>query len=197
VHTLVHGGVIRPVLSRVTDREIVYAGPISLPTETTRIEKNWVLFDHGGELHCLYRLDPLTIFARGRDGAWRLVKRVDNGWGRVVRRHAQQLGEPRAVRRGQPRLLAQHRRRSLRAGRDASRREPRHSRARPACCSTDTTRCGGYKPGVLYVSALVVHEGRVLAFYGEGDAHSGVASFRRGGARGGAASPVLSRHASR
>jgi len=41
----------------------------------------------------------------------------------------------------------------------------------------DSATGGNDKPGVLYVSALVVHEGRVLAFYGEGDAHTGVAVF--------------------
>ena len=35
----------------------------------------------------------------------------------------------------------------------------------------------GHKPGVLYVSSLVEHGGRILAFYGEGDAHTGVAIF--------------------
>ena len=176
VHTLVHGGVIRPVLSRLTDREIVYAGPISLPAETTRIEKNWVLFDHGGELHCLYRLDPLTIFARGRGGAWRLVKRVDNGWGasfagmlsnsaNLVPFAGGHLGFWHSVVGGRyvqgAMLLDENLDLAfatgvLLDGRDA---------------------VPGYKPGVLYVSALVVHEGRVLAFYGEGDAHTGVAVF--------------------
>jgi hypothetical protein len=37
----------------------------------------------------------------------------------------------------------------------------------------------GFKPGVLYVSALVGLDDRVLAFYGEADAHTGVAIFDR------------------
>ncbi len=33
----------------------------------------------------------------------------------------------------------------------------------------------GHKPGVLYVSSLIERDGQVLAFYGEADAHTGVA----------------------
>ena len=84
VHTMVHDGSIRPVLSSVTDGEIAYRGPIALPLAPMPIEKNWVLFEHEGELHCLYRLDPLTIYARGARGKWRLRKCVDNGWSAVL-----------------------------------------------------------------------------------------------------------------
>jgi hypothetical protein len=176
VHTLVHGGVIRPVLSRVTDREIVYTGPISLPTETTRIEKNWVLFDHGGELHCLYRLDPLTIFARGRNGTWRLVKRVDNGWSASFAGMLSNSANLVPFAGGH--LGFWH---SIVDGRYVQGAMLLDENLDIACATGalldghDAVR--GYKPGVLYVSALVVHAGRVLAFYGEGDAHSGVATF--------------------
>lgn len=176
VHTLVHGGAIHPVLARIAGRDIVYEGPIALPIDTTPIEKNWVLFEHGGELHCLYRLDPLTIFARGRGGDWRLVKRVDNGWGatfdgmlsnsaNLVPFAGGHLGFWHSIVDGryvQGALL-------LDANLDLA-------------CATDVLLDGrdaapGHKRGVLYVSALVVHGGRVLAFYGEGDAHTGVAAF--------------------
>ena len=176
VHTMVHGGAIRPVLARLTDREIVHAGPIALPADTTPIEKNWVLFDQGGELHCLYRLDPLTIFVRARDGRWRLRKRVDNGWGasfagmlsnsaNLVPFAGGHLGFWHSIVDGryvQGAML-------LDANLDLA-------------CATGALLDGrdatpGYKRGVLYVSSLVVHGGRVLAFYGEGDAHTGVAEF--------------------
>jgi hypothetical protein len=176
VHTLVHDGAIRPVLARLTDREIVYDGPIALPTETTPIEKNWVLFEHGGELHCLYRLDPLTIFVRTRGKRWRLCKRVDNGWGasfagmlsnsaNLVPFAGGHLGFWHSIVEGRYVQGAMR----LDANLDLA-------------CATGVLLDGrdaapGHKPGVLYVAALAVHGGRVLAFYGEGDAHAGVAAF--------------------
>jgi len=176
VHTLVHGGTIRPVLARLTDREIVYDGPIALPTQTTPIEKNWVLFEHGGDLHCLYRLDPLTIFARGRGGRWRLVKRVDNGWGasfagmlsnsaNLVPFAGGHLGFWHSIVDGRYVQGAMR----LDANLDLV--------AATGVLLDGRDATPGHKPGVLYVSALAVHAGRVLAFYGEGDAHSGVAAF--------------------
>jgi len=176
VHTLVHDGAIRPVLARLTDREIVYDGPIALPTEPTPIEKNWVLFEHGGELHCLYRLDPLTIFVRASGNRWRLCKRVDNGWGasfagmlsnsaNLVPFAGGHLGFWHSIVEGRYVQGAMR----LDANLDL-------------VCATGVLLDGrdatpGHKPGVLYVSALAVHGGRVLAFYGEGDAHAGVAAF--------------------
>jgi hypothetical protein len=185
----------------VTDREIAYDGPIALPTATTPIEKNWVLFEHGGELHCLYRLDPLTIFVRARGGRWRLRKRVDNGWGasftgmlsnsaNLVPFAGGHLGfwhsivdDRRAVQRSSS---------PLGGGAQGALRgdhPPRYVQGAmlldanlDLACATGALLDGrdaapGHKPGVLYVSSLVVRDGRVLAFYGEGDAHAGVASF--------------------
>lgn len=176
VQTMVHGGTIRPVLSRLAETAIEFQGGIDLPLATTPIEKNWVLFVHEDELHCLYRLDPLTIFARDATGRWRLRKRVDNGWGdrfpsmlsnsaNLVPFEGGQLGFWHSIVDGRyvqgamrldDRLDLVSATDVLLDGRDAAR---------------------GQKPGVLYVSSLVEHEGRVLAFYGEGDAHTGVATF--------------------
>lgn len=176
VHTLVRPGSIRPVLARATDRELELVGPLELPLATTPIEKNWVLFVHEDELHCLYRLDPLTVFARDRRGRWHLRKRVDNGWGdrfpgmlsnsaNLVPFDGGQLGFWHSLvdeRYVQGAMLLDDR--------------------LDLACATGVLLDGndaarGYKRGVLYVSSLVVHGDRVLAFYGEGDAHSGVAVF--------------------
>jgi predicted GH43/DUF377 family glycosyl hydrolase len=176
VHTMVRPSGIRPVLSRLGARTIELVDPLDLPVETTRIEKNWVLFEASGRLHCLYKLDPLTIFARGDDGAWRLVKRAENGWSRAFTGNLSNsanlvpfmgghLGFWHSIVDGRyvqgavwldRKLDIRFATGVLLDGRHAER---------------------GYKPGVLYVSGLVVHGGKVHAFLGEGDAHTGVATF--------------------
>jgi predicted GH43/DUF377 family glycosyl hydrolase len=176
VHTMVHGGTIRPVLSRLADRAIEWQGAIDLPLATTPIEKNWVLFIHEDELHCLYRLDPLTIFARDARGRWRLRKRVDNGWGdrfpallsnsaNLVPFDGGHLGFWHSIVDG----------RYVQGAMLLDDRLDVASTTGVLLDGRDSVQ--GHKPGVLYVSSLVVHEGRVLAFYGEGDAHTGVAVF--------------------
>lgn len=176
VHTMVHGGTIRPVLSRVTDRTIEWLGPIELPLATTPIEKNWVLFVHEGELHCLYRLDPLTIFARDARGRWHLRRRVDNGWG--DRFPGMLSNSANLVPFGGGHLGFWH---SIVDGRYVQGAMLLDDRLDLAS-TTGTLLDGrevvtGHKPGVLYVSSLVALGGKVLAFYGEGDAHTGVAVF--------------------
>jgi predicted GH43/DUF377 family glycosyl hydrolase len=176
VHTMVHAGSIRPVLARATDRELALVGPLELPLATTPIEKNWVLFVHEDELHCLYRLDPLTIFARDARGRWRLRKRADNGWG--DRYTAMLSNSANLVPFDGGHLGFWH---SLVDGRYVQGAMLLDGRLDLAC-ATGTLLDGrdavpGHKRGVLYVSSIVVHGDRVLAFYGEGDAHSGVAAF--------------------
>jgi hypothetical protein len=176
VHTLVHAGTIRPVLSRVTDDAIVSLGPLALPVATSRIEKNWVLFEHEGELHCLYRLDPLTILVRGARGRWRVRKRADNGWGDRFRGMLSNSANLVPFDGGH--LGFWH---SIVDGRYVQGALLLDDRLDIACATgvllDGRDAAPALKPGVLYVSALVVHGGRVLAFYGEGDAHSGVAVY--------------------
>src|SRR5262249_944276 len=81
VHSVVTTpGGIKPVISRVTDTGLEPFDSLDLPTNLAPVEKNWVLFVHGGRLHCLYKLDPLTIFVRTAPGTWDLVKEEENGW---------------------------------------------------------------------------------------------------------------------
>jgi len=176
VQTMVLGGSIRPVLSRVTEREIVYAGAIELPRALADVEKNWVLFAHEGELHCLYHLDPLAIYARGADGQWRSRKRIDTGLadfhGGIVSNSANLV--PFAG----GHLGFWHTRVDGRYVQGALRLDDRLDLVSVSGVLLDGREAApGYKPGVLYVSALVVRGGQVLVFYGEGDAHAGVACF--------------------
>ncbi|MEO8487711.1 MAG: hypothetical protein ABI585_15395 [Betaproteobacteria bacterium] len=174
VHTMVHADRIRPVLARADETSITFVGELEMPFATTRIEKNWVLFEHHGELHCLYRLEPLTILAREGGGRWRVCKRDHLAWptgfpaslsnsSNLVPFEGGHLGFWHArvdERYVQGAMLLDEKLDIVAAtgvlldGRDAA---------------------PGQKAGVLYVSSLVVHDGRVLAFYGEGDAHTGVA----------------------
>jgi predicted GH43/DUF377 family glycosyl hydrolase len=176
VHTMVRPGGIRPVLARATESEIELLGAIELPWTSTPIEKNWVLFVHEDELHCLYRLDPLLVFARGRRGRWQLRKRVDNGWG--DRFPAMLSNSANLVPFDGGHLGFWH---SVVDGRYVQGALLLDDRLDLACATgvllDGRDAAPGHKRGVLYVSALVAQEHRVLAFYGEGDAHSGVAVF--------------------
>ena len=176
VNTIVHRGAIRPMLSRLSGTHIEPADPLALPIALDPIEKNWVLFEHGGELHCLYKLDPLTIFARDARGRWRLVKRGHNGWADGFR--GTLSNSANLIPFGDGRLGFWH---SIVDGRyvqGAMLLGPDlELRARTGVLLDGVRAAHGHKPGVLYVSSLVAHGGRVLAFYGEGDAHLGVATF--------------------
>jgi predicted GH43/DUF377 family glycosyl hydrolase len=176
IHTLVHEGRIRPVLSRFDDRDIRFFDPLELPLPIAPVEKNWVLFEHEGALHCLYQLDPLTIFARRPDGAWALVKREENGWGddftgtlsnsaNLIPFMDGYLGFWHSIVAGryvQGAVLLDH---------DLAIRY-----RTDALLDGERVR-GGHKHGALYVTALVERNGRIFAFYGEGDAHTSVAEF--------------------
>jgi len=176
VHTLVHAGQIRPMLSRLSEGHIEPAGPMALPLPLDRIEKNWVLFEHEGALHCLYKLDPLTILVREASGSWRVVVRSDNGWAdgfrgtlsnsaNLIPFEGGYLGFWHSI------VDRRYVQGAMLLGPDLA------LRSRTGVLLDGRRAVPGHKPGVLYVSSLVEHDGRILAFYGEGDAHTGVAIF--------------------
>ena len=176
VQTTVEAGTIRPTLSRVTDGEIVSLAALDLPLPLSRVEKNWVLFEHDGELHCLYQLDPLTILVRGARGRWRVRKRVHNGW--ADRFPGVLSNSANLVPFDGGYLGFWHTRLEERYVQGALLLDQRLDLAFATGILLDGRDAApGFKAGVLYVSSLVVHGGRVLAFYGEGDAHTGVATF--------------------
>jgi predicted GH43/DUF377 family glycosyl hydrolase len=178
VHTTVDGRTIRPSLSRILDDTLQPFDDLALPIELQRVEKNWVLFEHGGALHCLYKLDPLTIFRRAPDGSWTCIVEDENGWSgsvagtlsnstNLVPFEGGYLGFWHTIDDGRYVQGAMF----LNADLEIT-------------YATGTLLDGGdvregFKPGVLYVSALVADAARVLAFYGEGDSHTGVAEFDR------------------
>lgn len=178
VHSEVRPGRIRPAISRMFGDALQRFDEFNLPHRLAPVEKNWVLFERDGVLHCLYKLDPLTIFAKAENGAWRLVKETDNGWSiqlantlsnsaNLIPFDGGYLGFWHTIASGRyvqgaflldHDLAIQSRTGVLLDGRDV---------------------LDGFKPGVIYVSALVEDGDRILAFYGEGDAHTGVAIFDR------------------
>lgn len=175
VHTLVHGGRIRPMLSRLTERHIEPAGSLIMPFEVEPIEKNWVLFEHRGVLHCLYSLDPLTILAR-EGGVWRVVRRTHNGWAdRFVGMlsNSTNLIPFRGGHLGFWHSIVD--RRYVQGAMMLDDRLDLVAATGVLIDGGDIRR--GHKPGVLYTSALVEHAGRVLAFHGEADEHVGVTIF--------------------
>lgn len=179
VHTVVRPGSIRPMISRLGERTIEPADPVALPFATPWIEKNWALFEHEGRLHMLYRLDPLTILARDDAGAWRLVKRVHNGWGDRFRKMLSNSANLVPFDGG---LLGfWHSIVGERYVQGALKLDRNLDLVAATGVLLDGKRVRrGVKPGVLYVSALVVRGGEVLAFHGEADEHVGVATIDAG-----------------
>jgi len=176
VHTLVERGRIKPVLSAVRGRRLELVDPLELPLPLRRVEKNWVLFEHDGALHCLYQLDPLLILRRRRAGRWVVVR---ERWTGLQDGHDHLLSNSTNLIPFRGGYLgfwhtAVHRRYVQGAFLlDAD----LELVARTGVLLDGADVIDGWKPGVLYVSALVEYAGQVLAFYGEGDAHAGVAVF--------------------
>ena len=176
IHTTIRAGRIRPALSRVVAGTLEPAGPIELPIATAPIEKNWVLFDHDDTLHCVYQLDPLTIFARQEGGDWRLVRREHNGWADRFRNPLSNSANLIPFMDGYLGFWHSIVDRRYVQGAVLLGRDLTIQYRTPVLLDGGTIRTG-FKPGVLYVSSLVEHGNNVLAFYGEGDAHTSVAIF--------------------
>jgi hypothetical protein len=178
VHSAVRPGSIKPVISRMFEDALQRFDDFDLPVKPARVEKNWVLFEHEGALHCLYKLDPLTIFARSSEGVWQVVKEEDNGWAtqleRVLSNSANLIPFDDGY-LGFWHTITDNRyiQGAFLLGRDLS------IRFRTGTLLDGSDVQDGHKPGVIYVSALLEDRGRVLAFYGECDAHTGVAVFDR------------------
>lgn len=183
---------IRPVLSRlaVNMAETPWVwleryDDWSLPLVPQPVEKNWVLLEKDGELYTVYSLDPLVIFRRHREqgtaarpDGWVLYNSSPNGW-------ASALGKPP---RNSTHLLPfaggylgwwhvildqsyVHGAYWLDADLQL--------RARTGVLFDGSwVRGDVYKEGVMYVSSQLVQDERILLFYGEGDAHAGVATLR-------------------
>lgn len=177
VHSLAQDRRIKPVISRVTGDRLEPFDALDLPIPVAPVEKNWVLFEREGRLHCLYKLDPLTIFVRTGPGAWELVKEEENGWSDAYPRFLSNSVNPIPFDGGYlgfwHTILTTSRyvQGAYRLGPDLS------ITHRTGILLDGAEVRDGYKPGVLYVSALVAHRDRVLAIYGEGDAHTSVAIF--------------------
>ena len=145
-----------------------------MPIDLAPVEKNWVLFEHDGALHCLYRLDPLTVFVRDGERSWRLVRREENGWSAAfenVLSNSANLIPFMGGYLGFWHSIVDHRYVQGALLLDGS-LQIRYSTG--VLLDGEGVR-HGYKPGVIYVSALVQHRGHILAFFGEADAHCGVA----------------------
>lgn len=177
-HSAVRPDRIKPIISRLYDDALQRYDEFELPVTPVRVEKNWVLFEHDGRLHCLYKLDPLTIFVRD-DRGWRLVKQEDNGWSMQFERTLSNSANLIPFEDGY--LGFWHsivRDRYVQGAFMLDRSLSIRFRTSTLLDGADIT--DGFKPGVIYVSAIVEDGDRVLAFYGEGDAHTGVAIFDRG-----------------
>ncbi len=177
---------IRPVLSRLD--YTVPNGQVTchleryddwnLPILPTPVEKNWVLLEHGGTLFTVYSLDPLTLFMRTAAGHWVLYASTPNGW-------AHALGKPP---RNSTHLLPFHGGylgwwhiildQTYVHGAYWLDGDLQLKARTGVLFDGSWVRDDVYKAGVLYVSSQLIQDEQILLFYGEGDAHSGVATLR-------------------
>jgi predicted GH43/DUF377 family glycosyl hydrolase len=173
-HTVVTPRGIRPRISRVVDGYLEFFDPMTLPVPLGKVEKNWVLFEHENALHCLYSLDPLTIFRRGPHGGWHLVLSEANGWRDELQESLSNSTNLIPFMGGylgfwHTRIENDYVQGAFLLGQDL------RLKYRTPTILDSSQASPGYRPGTLYVSGLVQHERRILAFYGEGDAHTSVA----------------------
>ena len=168
---------VKPVISRVAGPPELYDN-FELPFETGPVEKNWVLFVRNGSAAL-----PLQPRSAGHRRARRrrpleAGRRLGERLGRRI--SIQMLGnfrEPDTVHGRLPRLLAyayvegRYVQGAFLLDRDLT------LRARTGTLLDGADVVDGYDPGVLLRDALVGRAGHVLAFFGEGDTHTGVAIF--------------------
>ena len=176
VHPLVHDGRTRPIISRIAGDHLEPVDDFQLPFATRAVEKNWVLFVRNGALHCVYALDPLVVLARGGDGAWTVVMQEDTDWACEFDEMLSNSANLVPFMHGylgfwHTRVNDRYVQGAYLLGQDL------RLRCRTGILLDGADVTTGWRPGVLYVSSLVLHDGHVHAFYGEGDAHASVAVF--------------------
>ena len=144
-----------------------------LPIGLKTVEKNWVLFEHQNQLHCIYALDPLTIFRRESNGQWVLIIEEDNGWSgdfpfylsnsvNLIPFHSGYLGFWHSIEYGAYVHGAYWLDQKLRLQ-----------------YKTDVLIDGaiiqdGPKPGVIYITSVIEKEDTLLLFYGKADSDTAV-----------------------
>lgn len=164
---------LKPVISVIQDGILRPYDPLDLPIQLKTVEKNWVLFEHQQRLHCIYDLDPLTIFRKEYDGKWVLIAEEDNGWSKdfpfylsnsanLIPFKSGYLGFWHTIEYGSyvhgaywldHNLKLQYKTDILIDG---------------ACIRS------GPKPGVIYITSILQKENEILLFYGKADSDTAV-----------------------
>lgn len=164
---------LKPVISEIKDGILRPYDAFDLPIQLKGVEKNWVLFEHNESLHCIYELDPLTIFRKESAGEWMLVVEEDNGWSKdfpfylsnsanLIPFESGYLGFWHTIKYGSyvqgaywldHNLKLQYKTEVLVDG---------------SCIKT------GPKPGVIYITSILQRADEILLFYGKADSDTAV-----------------------
>lgn len=164
---------LKPVISEIQDGVLRPYDAFDLPIQLKTVEKNWVLFEHHQCLHCIYDLDPLTIFRKESTGEWVLIIEEDNGWSKdfpfylsnsvnLIPFESGYLGFWHTIEYGSyvhgaywldHNLKLQYKTDVL---------------IDSACIKT------GPKPGVIYITSASQRENEILLFYGKADSDTAV-----------------------
>jgi hypothetical protein len=151
-----------------------------LPLPMQRMEKNWVLASNGDDLFCVYSLDPFVVCRRVAPQTWAVCHRYASGLTAALGKEPHNsthllpfddgyLGFWHCIKAGT--------RSTYVTGAYWLDADLRLVNVTPAFLDGSWVQQDVYKPGVCYVSSAVIKGHTLHLFYGEGDAHSGVATL--------------------
>lgn len=174
------GEPVRQALSKIEGNHLVRWDDWALPLPLQPIEKNWVCLPDTNGIWCVYSLDPLLIFFRpSADRApWTLAVRQDTGltkaFGKPLRNSTHLLPFDGGYLGFWHYILD----RSYVTGAYWLDDQLRLAARTPILIDGSWVQGDVYKPGVCYVSSAIQRGEEILLFYGEGDAHTGVATIQ-------------------
>lgn len=170
----------RPIsqrLSTIDGDRLVKWDDWTLPVPFQPVEKNWVLATDGDDLFCVYSLDPLIVCRRTADGTWALVHKHETGMTKAFGKPLHNSTHLVPFDDGYLGFWHYILDRSYVTGAYWLDRHFRFCRRTPILIDGSWVQEDVYKRGVCYISSAKIRNEQVTLFYGEGDAHSGVATF--------------------
>lgn len=182
-YACVNGRVVYPVaqrLSVVQEDRLMKWDEWALPVPPKRVEKNWVLASNGDELFCVYSLDPFVVYRRTADFRWECLHNYETGltstFGKELHNSTHLVPFDNGY-LGFWHFIKSGTRSTYLTGAYWLDAELRLAQVTPVLIDGSWVQQDVYKAGVCYVSSATISGDHVSLWYGEGDAHVGVATL--------------------
>lgn len=172
------GATVYQRLSKIEDWNLVaWDRWEQIPTPRMNVEKNWVLASDGDDLFCVYSLDPLIVWRRVRQGIWKLVQHYQTGLTRSFGKPLHNSTHLVPFDGGYLGFWHYILDRSYVTGAYWLNTDWQLLKRTPILIDGSWVQDDVFKRGVVYVSHAEVLKEHVRLYYGEGDAHCGVATL--------------------